>query len=76
MVSYSAVERASSKDPHDWGRAMAKAMTRLLDAARLDGQHFEHEFLFGEDLHMRIEENGDGAVVSVTWHPESQGFAP
>ena len=76
MVSYSVIERASSKDPHDWGRAMATAMTRLLDAARLDGQHIEHEFLYGEDLHMRIEENGDGALVSLTWHHEPAASTP
>lgn len=69
MVSYSAHERASSKDPHDWGRAMATAMSRLLEAARTDGRHFEHEFLYGEDLHMRIDENGDGAMVRLTWKP-------
>lgn len=76
MVSYSAIERASSKDPHDWGRAMATAMTRLLDAARLDGRHFEHEFLYGEDLHMRIEENGDGALVNLTWKPQADEAVP
>jgi hypothetical protein len=70
MVSYSAHERASSKDPHDWGRAMATAMSRLLEAARTDGRHIEHEFLYGEDLLMRIEENGDGAMVRLTWRPE------
>jgi hypothetical protein len=72
MVSYSALEQASSKNPHDWGRAMATAMTKLLDAARIDGRHFEHEFLYGEELSMRIDENNDGATVKLTWTPADQ----
>lgn len=72
MVSYSALEEASSKNPHDWGRAMATAMTKLLDAARIDGRHFEHEFLFGEELSLRIEEKADGATVKLTWTPTDQ----
>lgn len=72
MVSYSALEEASSKNPHDWGRAMATAMTKLLDAARIDGRHFEHEFLFGEELSLRIEEKADGATVKLTWTPADQ----
>ncbi|MCX2747838.1 hypothetical protein OOZ51_08395 [Arthrobacter sp. MI7-26] len=72
MVSYSALEQASSKNPHDWGRAMATAMTKLLDAARIDGRHFEHEFLFGEELCMRIDENNGGATVKLTWTPMDQ----
>lgn len=72
MVSYSALEQASSKNPQDWGRAMATAMTKLLDAARIDGRHFEHEFLYGEELRMRIDENNDGATVKLTWTPADQ----
>ncbi|MBB6406930.1 hypothetical protein [Arthrobacter sp. AZCC_0090] len=72
MVSYSALEEASSKNPHDWGRAMATAMTKLLDAARIDGRHFEHEFLYGEELRMRIDENNDGATVKLTWTPTDE----
>ncbi|UKA62314.1 hypothetical protein [Arthrobacter sp. FW306-04-A] len=72
MVSYSALEEASSKNPHDWGRAMATAMTKLLDAARIDGRHFEHEFLYGEELRMRIDENNGGATVKLTWTPMDQ----
>ncbi|GAB3561536.1 hypothetical protein GCM10027405_13480 [Arthrobacter alkaliphilus] len=72
MVSYSALEEASSKNPHDWGRAMATAMTKLLDAARIDGRHFEHEFLYGEELSLRIEEKTDGATVKLTWTPADQ----
>lgn len=55
---------------------MATAMSRLLEAARLDGRDFEHEFLYGEDLHMRIDENGDGAVVRLTWKPEQSDASP
>lgn len=69
MTSYSALEKASSKHPHDWGRAMAAAMTRLVEAAKIDGRTFESEFLFGEELQLRIEEDNDGATIKLSWAP-------
>ncbi|WP_139146619.1 hypothetical protein [Arthrobacter sp. SW1] len=69
MASYSALEKASSKHPHDWGRAVATAMTRLVEAARLDGRTFENEFLFGEELQLCIEEDENGATIRLSWAP-------
>jgi hypothetical protein len=42
----------------------------LLDAARTDGRYAQHEHLCGVDLVLRIEEDGDGAKVTVRWVPE------
>ena len=65
------MEHASSRDPHDWGRAMAVALNRLLDAAREDSNFVGHEHLLGEDLTMRIDAEGDGATVHLAWEPVS-----
>ena len=70
MAGYVGAERASSTDPGDWGRALAVALERLLDAAQLDGRYAQHEHLWGVDLLLRIEEDGDGAEVTVCWIPE------
>ena len=68
------MEHASSRDPHDWGRAMAVALNRLLEAAQQDRNYVGHEHLLGEDLTMRIESEGDGATVHLTWAPaEAEG---
>ena len=63
------MEHASSRDPHDWGRAMAVALNRLLEAAQQDRNYVGHEHLLGEDLTMRIEAEGDGATVHLAWAP-------
>lgn len=78
MASYTGAERASSSDPGDWGRALAGALERLLQAASMDGQYAQHDRLFGVDLTLRIEEDGDGAKVTVRWMPEEGegGAAP
>src|SRR5438128_9619787 len=75
MATYVGAERASSTDPRDWGRALAVALERLLEAARLDGRYAQHEHLCGVDLILRIEEDGDGAKVAVRWVPEEDGDA-
>lgn len=75
MTSYTGTERASSTDPGDWGRALAVALERLLQAARMDGHYAQHERLFGVDLALRIEEDLDGANVIVRWAPE-EGAGP
>lgn len=73
MTGYTGAERASSRDPRDWGRALAVALDRLLQAARVDGHYAEHEHLCGTDLTLRIEEDRDGAWISVRWIPEDSG---
>ncbi|MDQ4488931.1 hypothetical protein RBS60_01820 [Sinomonas sp. ASV486] len=76
MTTYTATEHASSKDPHDWGRAMAVALNRLLEAAKLDRDYLEHQHLLGQDIVMRCESQADGVAVHLSWRPQNQHDAP
>jgi hypothetical protein len=76
MAIYRAMEHATSKDPHDWGRAMAVALTRLLEAAQTDRSYLERKHLIGQDIVMRIEAEEGGACVHLSWRPQNQDDAP
>ena len=76
MVTYRAMEHASSKDPHDWVRAMAVALKRLLESAQADRSYLEHQHLIGQDIVMRIEAEEGGACVHLSWRPQNQDDAP
>lgn len=76
MATYRALEHSSSKDPHDWGRAMAVALKRLLETAQTDRSYLEHKHLIGQDIVMRIEAEEEGACVHLSWHPQNQDDAP
>ncbi|GAB4098258.1 hypothetical protein [Sinomonas halotolerans] len=76
MATYYGMDHASSKDPHDWGRAMCAALNRLLDEAKGDRSYLEHKHLLGQDIVMRIEAEGDGARVHLSWKPQNQEDAP
>ncbi len=66
---YKASESASSKHPGDWGRAMAKAMDRLVDQAADKDTGRGHEELYGEDLHLVSRETDDGVEITLSWTP-------
>lgn len=72
-ANYSATEGSSSKHPADWGRAMAVALSRLLDQARMDGHDIERNNLFGADLHLTIAEAEDGVQITLRWRLEESG---
>lgn len=76
MATYRALEHSSSKDPNDWGRAMAVALKRLLEAAQADRSYLEHNHLIGQDITMRIEGEADGVCVYLSWRPQNQDDAP
>lgn len=76
MATYFGMEHASSKDPHDWGRAMCAALNRLLEEAKGDRNYLEHKHLLGQDIVMRIEAEGDGVAVHLSWKPQNQDDAP
>lgn len=76
MVTYFGIEHASSKDPHDWGRAMAVALNRLLEAAQVDRDYLEHKHLLDQDIMMRATADGDGVTVHLSWRPQNQEDAP
>ncbi len=67
--SYSAEAEASSMDPHDWGRAMALAVTRL--AAQLAPGDSEdiHASLLGRDLRLLISDDPAGVRITVSTGP-------
>ena len=56
---YSASAEANSRHPQDWGRAMAAAMTDLVEQRREDGGRVDHEDL-------------DGVEITLTWQPEGE----
>jgi hypothetical protein len=76
MATYTGMDHASSKDPHDWGRAMCAALNRLLEAAQTDRDYLEHQHLLGQDMTMRIDAEGDGVAVHLSWKPQNQQDAP
>lgn len=67
---FTVTQESSSKHPPDWGRAMAVAISRLVDLAREAGDVVEHENLYGEDLHLFVRETDDGVDITMSWTPK------
>ncbi|OMH34242.1 hypothetical protein [Tersicoccus sp. Bi-70] len=61
---YRATAEANSRNPQDWGRAMAWAMSDLSTQALADDSH---ERLFGEDLVLRVDPTEQGVGITLTW---------
>lgn len=72
-ATYTAAATANSKNPHDWGRAMAAAMTDLVEQSETDSS--AHEELYGEDLHLLIEETKNGVRIHLSWTPGKRDVA-
>ncbi|MCG2624840.1 hypothetical protein LVY72_23400 [Arthrobacter sp. I2-34] len=64
---YQASAESNSKEPHDWGRAMAAATSALATQLSLAGS--SHAALFGEDLRLTVTETTDGVAITLTWTP-------
>lgn len=64
--NYSAAAEASSMDPHDWGRAMALAVTRLAEQLAPEGSEDIHASLVGRDLHLTIRDDAGGVTITVS----------
>jgi hypothetical protein len=62
---YSAVAESNSKDPHDWGRAMAAAMTDLVARSNLAEPRLD--VLFGKDLQLVVTETAEGVEICLSW---------
>jgi hypothetical protein len=71
---FTVTERSTSKHPHDWGRAMSVAISRLTDLARDAGDPVHDEALIGEDLHVFVADTEDGVSITMSWTPS--GKAP
>lgn len=68
---FSVTEESDSKHPSDWGRAMAVAISRLVDLAHEAGDVVEDENLYGEDLHLYVAETEHGANITMSWTPRA-----
>ena len=64
--NYSAEAEASSMDPHDWGRAMALAVTRLAEQLAPAESEDIHATLVGRDLHLKIRDDAAGVIITVS----------
>lgn len=69
-TKFSGAAIASSKNPHDWGRAMSVALEHLLTKARLGGYDIEHEHLYEQNLIISFQEAGAGVQITLSWSPE------
>jgi hypothetical protein len=69
--NYSAEAEASSMDPHDWGRAMALAVTRLAGQLAPGDSEDIHASLVGRDLHLKISDDPAGVKIIVSTGPIS-----
>ena len=67
--NYSAEAEASSMDPHDWGRAMALAVTRLAEQLAPEDSEDIHASLVGKDLHLKIRDDESGVTITVSTGP-------
>jgi hypothetical protein len=70
-AAYTASATANSKNPHDWGRAMAAALTDLVQQSEGDAAAAPDE-LYGENLHLVIEETENGVQIHLSWSPGGQ----
>lgn len=73
---FTVTEESTSKHPHDWGRAMAVAISRLTDLAREAGDTVHDEALIGEELQLFVEDTEDGVNISISWTPGEQASPP
>ena len=67
--NYSAEAEASSMDPHDWGRAMALAVTRLAEQLAPADSEDIHASLVGKDLNLKIRDDAAGVTITVSTAP-------
>ena len=56
-------------DPHDWGRAMALAVTRLAEQLAPEESEDIHASLVGKDLHLKIRDDDSGVTITVSTAP-------
>jgi hypothetical protein len=53
-------------DPHDWGRAMALALTRLAEQIAPGGGDDIHALVVGRSLHLKISDEPGGVTITVS----------
>ncbi|MGO4805558.1 hypothetical protein AB4089_10565 [Arthrobacter sp. 2MCAF15] len=67
--NYSATAESSSMDPHDWGRAMALALTRLAEQLAPGDSEDIHSSIVGRGLHLKISDEPGGVTITVSTGP-------
>ncbi len=67
--NYSAEAEASSVDPHDWGRAMALAVTKLAEQLAPADSEDIHAALVGRDLCLNIRDHAENVIITVSTAP-------
>jgi hypothetical protein len=70
-ATYTASATANSKNPHDWGRAMAAALSDLVQQSESTAAAPPDE-LYGENLCLVIEETENGVQIHLSWSPGGQ----
>lgn len=70
---HSAEAEASSRDPHDWGRAMALALTRLAEQLADEDSEDIHAVLVDRPLNLEIQDEEDGVCITVSTRGGSAG---
>ena len=53
-------------DPHDWGRAMALALTRLAEQIAPGGSDDIHALVVGRNLRLKISDEPGGVTITVS----------
>lgn len=74
---YSVTTFASSEQPKDWGRALADAVSQLVEL--ITGEDVPgHEGVHGKDFRLRILPNQEeeGVDITVSWDPAAAADAP
>lgn len=62
----SAEAEANSRDPHDWGRAMARAVTRLAEQLAPEGSEDIHASVVDRELCLTIRDDPDGVLITLS----------
>jgi len=70
---YTAEAEASSRDPHDWGRAMALALTRLAEQLAPEDAEDMHASLVDRPLQLTIRDEAAGVMITVSTKADSAG---
>lgn len=66
VENFTAEAEASSRDPHDWGRAMALALTRLAEQLAPEVSEEMHTTLVNRPLQLQIRDDDEGVTITIS----------
>jgi hypothetical protein len=70
---YTASAESSSRNPQDWGRAVARIFESLAEQAREAGGGPATTNMVGAEVHLRITSIPDGVAITGTWTDVEDG---